>query len=160
MGNNEAPTYLTEEGARKLREELDELVNVRRPALARQLREAISMGDLSENADYHDTKEQQAFLEGRVQQLEHLLRHAIVVPDDHKTDTIHVGSRVTLVEEGFESEGAQTYLIVGPAEANPAEGKISHESPMGSALMGRRAGETVRVRAPAGELRFKIESVE
>lgn len=159
MGNDAEPIYLTEEGARQLREELAELVNVKRPELADRLREARSMGDLAENADYHDAKEQQAFLEGRVQQIEHTLRNATIVPDDRQSDTIHVGSRVTLVEEGVEDE-PENYFIVGAAEANPAEGRISNESPMGKALMGRRAGDVITVEAPAGALRFKIKAVE
>lgn len=154
---SEETIYLTEDGARKLREELEELVNVKRAELAARLRDAISMGDLSENADYHVAKEQQAFVEGRIQQIEYLLRYAVVVPDGHKADSIHVGSRVTVV---FEDEGPETYQIVGPAEANPAEGKISNESPIGKALMGRRAGDTVTVKAPGGEMRFTIQAVE
>jgi transcription elongation factor GreA len=150
------PIYLTEAGARQLRQELDELVNEGRPALADTLREASAMGDLTENADYLDAKERQAFLEGRIQQIEHLLRNATIVPSDHTSETIRVGSRVTIVEEGRPPED---YIIVGAAEANPTEGKISHESPIGRALLGHRAGETVTVAAPAGGLRFKIEAV-
>ncbi len=151
-------TYLTEQGAQELREELDNLVNVRRPALADKLREAREMGDLSENADYIDAKEQQAFLEGRIQQIEYILREATIVSEGQHTGAVHVGSRVTVVEEG--AEDSEVYLIVGAAEASPAEGKVSHESPLGKALMGRSAGDTVTVEAPAGVLRFTIQSVE
>jgi transcription elongation factor GreA len=156
---SEEPIYLTQEGAGELRAELDELVNVKRPELADKLREARAMGDLSENADYIDAKEQQAFLEGRIKQLEFTLRHAVVVGEDASSSgRVRVGSRVTVVEDDFDE--AETYLIVGAAESNPAEGKISHESPLGRALMGHASGDTVSYRAPAGELRFTIKSVE
>ncbi|MBN1285678.1 MAG: transcription elongation factor GreA [Anaerolineae bacterium] len=154
----EEPVYLTEEGAAKLRAELEELVNVRRPALANKLKEAREMGDLSENADYTDAKEQQGFLEGRIQQIEYMLRAAKIITDeDRSSSMVHVGSRVTVVEDG--SDEPEAYVIVGVAEASPAEGKISNESPMGRALMGRGVGEMVVVEAPAGPLRFKIKAI-
>jgi transcription elongation factor GreA len=155
----EEQIYLTQEGADKLRAELDELVNVKRSELADKLREARAMGDLSENADYIDAKEQQAFLEGRIKQLEFTLRHADVVSDDAAASgQVRIGSRVTVVEEDFDE--TETYLIVGTAESNPVEGKISHESPLGKALMGHAAGDTVSYQAPVGELRFTIKSIE
>src|SRR5229473_2160525 len=127
--------FLTEEGAAELRRELDELKNVKRPALAVKLKEAIGQGDLSENADYHDAKEQQAFLEGRIQYLEGLLHSAIIVPDggSKKSSMINVGNEVTIQED---NEPPETFTIVGAAEANPREGKISNESPLGRALLG------------------------
>lgn len=150
--------YLTEEGAADLRRELDELKNVKRPELALKLKEAISMGDLSENADYADAKEQQAFLEGRINYLEALLRSAVVVPDsDKKQSVVRVGSVVTVQEEGFDPE---TYTIVGAAEADPKVGKISNESPVGGALIGRKAKDKVRVKTPAGETVFVIKSIK
>lgn len=155
----EEPVYLTEEGAADLRKELDELVKVRRPALANKLKEAREMGDLSENADYIDAKEQQAFLEGRIQQLEHVLRSATIISDDQRSNaTVHVGNRVTVVEDGFDEP--EEYVIVGVAEASPSEGKISNESPLGRALLGRAPGDSVVVEAPAGELRFTIKSID
>src|SRR5512141_542304 len=133
--------FLTEEGAAELRRELDELKNTKRPALASRLKEAISMGDLSENADYADAKEQQAFLEGRINYLESLLRSAIIVADsDKKQQVVQVGSQVVVQEEGV---GPETFTIVGAAEADPKAGKISHESPLGLALMGRRVKDKV-----------------
>ncbi len=151
--------YLTEEGAAELRRELDELLKVKRPELAAKLKEAISQGDLSENADYHDAKEQQAFLEGRIQYLEGLLHSAVIVADNNgkKANIIRVGVEVT-VQEG--NEPPETFMIVGAAEANPREGKISHESPLGSALMGHKVGDKVKVAAPAGELVFKIKAIK
>src|SRR5262245_9557049 len=126
--------YLTAEGAEELRRELDELINVKRPELAMKLKEAVADGDLKENANYHDAKEKQAFIEGRIQQLESVLRTAQIVASDGATDEVRVGSHVTIVEEGTNDE--ETYMIVGGAEANPREGKISNESPIGSALLG------------------------
>ena len=150
--------FLTEEGATELRRELEELKTVKRPELAYRLKEAISMGDLSENADYHDAKEQQAFLEGRINYLEELLRSATVVPDEkNKPDVVRVGVEVTVQEEG---EKPESFSIVGAAEANPKEGKISNESPLGAALMGHKVGDKVSVKAPAGDLIFKIKAIK
>lgn len=152
--SNEERTYLTEQGAAELRAELDELLNVKRPELAVKLKDAIAMGDLSENADYHDAKEQQAFLEGRIQYLERLLRSAVIIDnEDREKGVVAVGSEVTVQEEDFEPE---TYRIVGPAEANPREGKISNESPLGRALLGKKARSKVKVKTPDGEVTFKI----
>ncbi len=149
--------YLTADGAEELRRELHELLNVRRPELALKLKEAVAQGDLKENADYHDAKEQQAFLEGRIQYLENVLRSAQVVSNDGPRDYVGVGSEVTIVEDGGDDE--ETYNIVGAAEANPREGKISNESPIGSALMGRKKGDKVRVKTPGGEVVFKIKRI-
>lgn len=153
--------YLTAEGAEELRNELDELINVKRPALAALLKEAISQGDLSENADYIDAKEQQAFLEGRIQYLENLLRKATIIEEDTADaplDEVQVGSEVTILGED-ESE-TETYRIVGAAEADPRNGKISHESPMGAALIGRRVGDKVSVSTPGGEWLVTIKGIE
>lgn len=149
--------YLTEEGASELRRELEELKSVKRPELAAKLKEAISQGDLSENADYHDAKEQQAFLEGRITYLEEMLRSAKIISDTPtKSKIVNVGSEVT-VQEGNDSP--ETFVIVGAAEANPREGRISNESPLGQALLGRKVGDKVKVDAPAGQLVFKIKSI-
>jgi transcription elongation factor GreA len=151
--------YLTEEGAAALRAELDALKNVKRPELAFKLKEAISMGDLSENADYADAKEQQAFLEGRINQLEALLRSAIIIESDkkNKEKIVLVGSQVVVQEEG--ESGSETFTIVGAAEADPNSGKISNESPIGAALLGRKVKDTVKVKTPGGEIVFKIKSI-
>jgi transcription elongation factor GreA len=147
--------YLTAEGAEELRRELDQLINVRRPELAVKLKEAVEDGDLKENANYHDAKEQQAFVEGRIQYLEHILRSAVIISNNGASDDVRIGSEVTIVEDGSDDE--ETYMIVGAAEANPREGKISNESPIGSALLGRRKGDKVRVKTPGGEVMFKIK---
>lgn len=155
----EEKQYLTAEGAEELRRELDELVNVQRPRLAQQLKEAIGQGDLSENADYSDAKEQQAFLEGRILYLERLLSRAKIIDDTPNPDApnvVQVGSEVTIQAEDEEPE---TYRIVGVAEADPRSGKISNESPLGSALLGRRKGDKVSVATPAGERVVKITKI-
>lgn len=150
--------YLTPEGKADLERELKELLEVRRPELARKLKEAVAEGDLKENADYHDAKEKQAFLEGRIQYLENIIRSAQLISNDGKSDEVRVGSEVTIVEDGTDDE--EIYKIVGPAEANPRERKISHESPIGSALLGHRKNDKVRVQTPSGELVFKIKKIK
>lgn len=150
--------HLTPEGAENLRHELDELVNVRRPELAVRLREAVADGDLKENANYHDAKEQQSMVEGRIQYLQDILRRATIVVNDGPSDIIRIGSTVVIQETGSDDE--ETYTLVGAAEANPREGKLSERSPIGAALMGRKRGEKIKVNAPGGEISFKIKKVQ
>ena len=150
-------TYLTAEGLARIQEELKELSGPRRTDLAARLRSAIQMGDLSENADYHKAKEDQAFLEGRIQELEYLVRNAVVIEKNVKTDIVTVGARVTIQEGDYPAE---TYHMVGPTEADPRNGRISHESPIGRALMDHRVGEEVDVETPAGKTKFKILKIE
>src|SRR5260221_1985280 len=150
--------FLTQEGAAELRQELEDLKNVKRPELSAKLKEAISQGDLSENADYHDAKEQQAFLEGRILYLEGLLHSAVIVSDGgKKSNVVNVGVEVT-VQEG--DEPPETFMIVGAAEADPRAGKISNESPLGGALLGHKVGDKVKFMAPSGALTFKIKSIK
>lgn len=150
--------YLTEEGAEKLRAELVQLTGPAREAISKRLREAIQMGDLSENADYHKAKEDQGFLEGRIQELQYILKNAIIVSAyDGPREIVEVGARVTVQEEDFEPE---TYLLVGAKEANPREGKISNESPIGRALLGKRVGERANAQTPGGEISFKVLKIE
>ena len=114
---------------------------------------------MKENADYHDAKEQQAFLEGRIQYPENILRSAVVIVNQGGTDQVRLGSEVTIVEDGGDDD--ETYIIVGQAEANPREGKISHESPgIGAALLGHKKGEKVRAKTPGGEVTFKIKRIQ
>ena len=151
-------TYLTAEGAARLKAELEELKGPARTALAQRLRSAIQMGDLSENADYHKAKEDQGFLEGRIQELDHLLRNAVIIEDlpvNH--DEVVVGSHVTIQEENYDPE---TYHVVGSKEAEPRKGRISNESPIGSALMGAKVGDTVSAETPNGTIKFKILKIE
>ncbi len=149
--------YLTPEGKAKVQAELDELVNVKKPALARRLREAIQQGDLSENADYHVAKEDQGFLEGRILELQEILRRAVIIEEVGPSESVQVGSRVTVQEDGQDPE---TFFLVGAKEANPREGKISNESPIGKALLGRRVGEKACAVTPAGEIVFLILKIE
>jgi transcription elongation factor GreA len=143
---------LTAEGAARLREELAVLKGPRRTELAGRLRHAIQMGDLSENADYVAAKEEQGFLEGRILELETVLREAVVV-QEAPADVASVGSTVVVSESGGQPE---TFLLVGVMEADPRRGRISHESPIGLALLGHRAGDTVQVSTPGGMLTFQI----
>jgi len=149
-------TFLTPEGEAKLQAELAELTGSRREDLAQRLRSAIQMGDLSENADYHKAKEDQAFLEGRIQEIEAALRTAVLIEDKH-SDYVTVGSHVTIQEDGSDPE---TFYLVGAKEADPRNGRISNESPIGTALMTHKAGDTVIAETPGGKLKFKILKVE
>jgi transcription elongation factor GreA len=149
-------TYLTPEGAAKLKAELAELTGPRREELAQRLRAAIQMGDLSENADYHKAKEDQSFLEGRIQEIEAVLRTAVIV-EKTNSDVVMVGSRVTVQEDNFDPE---TYDVVGAKEADSRKNKISNESPIGKALMDHKAGDEVEAEAPDGKIKFKILKVE
>jgi transcription elongation factor GreA len=152
------PVYLTDEGVENLRQELDHLVNVKRPALATRLYNAIQQGDLSENADYITAKEEQGFMEGRIQQIEVMLRNVVIIEGKGPKDVVGLGSRVTVVEEGFDEP--EVYRIVGAAEADPSKGNVSNESPLGKVLMGRRVGDTVVAQAPAGKISFRIIEIE
>ncbi len=148
--------YLTPEGEQRLRAELDQLRGPRRQELAARLRHAVQQGDLSENADYISAKEDQAFLEGRIQELESVLKQAIIADGPREEGVVHVGSTVVVAEADNPPE---TYQVVGVKEADPSSGRISHESPFGSALMGRRAGESVRAMTPGGEVLLRILEV-
>ena len=151
-------TYLTTEGASQLRAELAELKGPKRLELAQRLRSAIQMGDLSENADYHKAKEDQGFLEGRINELEYLLNHAIVVDvSEVSRDSVQVGTRVTIQEQGEEPE---SYQMVGASEADPRNGRISNESPIGQALFGKKVGQIAVAKTPGGEITFKIIKIE
>jgi transcription elongation factor GreA len=149
-------TYLTPEGEIKLKRELEELKGPRREALAQRLRSAIQMGDLSENADYHKAKEDQGFLEGRIQEIESILRNAVII-EKSLGDVVALGSHVTIQEEGFDPE---IYHVVGAKEADPRNGKISNESPIGSALLDHKVGDVVEADTPGGKIRFRILKVE
>jgi transcription elongation factor GreA len=154
----EPEVYLTAEGAEKLKLELEELKGPKRDEMAKRLRSAIQMGDLSENADYHKAKEDQAFMEGRIQELEYLLKNAIIIEENMEPgDVVQVGSCIT-VQEGDEPE--ETWYLVGAKEADPRNGRISNESPIGSALLGHRVGDEVTITTPGGEIRLKIIKVE
>ncbi len=145
---------LTEEGKRQLEEELNFLLNVRRPEIAERIHSAKQDGDITENAGYDAAKEEQGHVEGRINYLQALLKRSVLIGAAPVTDCVSLGCKVTVREDG--GDGAETYVIVGPAEADPADGKISNESPLGKALMGHKSGQSVVIKAPAGEIRFKI----
>lgn len=151
------PSFLTLEGYQKLQEELEYLRTVKRQEVAQRLHEAMEGGELIEDAEYEAAKNEQAFVEGRIQELEIILANARVIEDTGKRDIIQVGAKVTIQEGENEPE---VYTIVGPAEANPRNGRISNESPLGRALMDHRAGDVVRVEAPGGVFTVRILKVE
>lgn len=149
---------ITKTGKAKLEEELAELKGPRRMEISRRLKSAIEMGDLSENADYITAKEDQGFLEGRIQEIETILSNAQVVDEDNvRSDKVQIGHKVT-VREGDEDE--EVFELVGISEVNTLLGKISYESPIGSALLDKRPGEKVQVKTPGGVLEFTIVKIE
>ncbi len=148
---NTKPVYLTAEGLAKLKAELNELITVDRPRVAARIHEAKLDGDLSENAEYEDAKQEQSFLEGRIATLELQLRNAEVIAKSNG-DKVGIGSKV-VIKGG---EGEETFTIVGSAEAAPREGRISNESPVGSALMGLKKGDRFTVPAPAGPIEYTL----
>jgi len=154
----EKVTYLTIEGDKNLREELQNLKGPAREQLSKRLRLAIQQGDLSENADYISAKEEQGFMEGRIQALEGMLKNVVIIEEQKKTsDVVDIGAKITLQEEGNDPE---TYILVGPQEANPLKGKISFESPFGKALLKHRVGEIVNAETPQGIIRLKLLKIE
>lgn len=154
MPNN----FLTKEGYEKLQDELDFLRTAKRQEVANRLHEAMEGGELIENAEYEAAKNEQAFVEGRIQELDLLLATAKIIEDNGKKkgDVVHLGSKVTIKEGNYEAE---TFTIVGAAEANPREGKISNESPIGKAIIGHKLGDTVKVETPGGTYNVKILKV-
>lgn len=156
MQNNKH--YLTPEGKENLESELQDLKENGRKDIAERLKSAISMGDLSENADYHKAKEDQGFLEGRIQEIETILYHAEVIETQSNYSEVAVGAKVTIKEDDYPPE---TYLLVGSQEANPSDGKISHDSPIGKALIGHKVGDRVRVLLPNNDTTvFEILGIE
>jgi transcription elongation factor GreA len=149
--------YITEEGLEALKAELEHLTQVKRLELSDRLQKAIAQGDLSENADYHDAKQEQGFLEGRILELQDSLRRAQVIQDHGLTDRVRVGCTVTVMEDGEDVE--ETYRIVGVHEAAPGNGLISNESPFGRALLGAKVGQTVQVTTPAGSIALKVKAI-
>jgi transcription elongation factor GreA len=156
MSKNEV--YVTAEGLKKLEEELEHLRGVRRQEVALRLREAIQGGDeLIDNAEYEAAKNEQAFVEGRIIELERMLGKAQIIEHNKKSDTVEIGATVT-IKEG--KKKAETFTIVGAAEADPKDGLISNESPLGSALLSKQVGDAVEVEAPDGVIRFKVVKIK
>jgi transcription elongation factor GreA len=150
------PVFITAEGLAKLQAELEYLTTVRRHEVAERIYHAKEAGDITDNAEYEDAKNEQAFLEGRILTLEAMLRHAQIIDENQGSEIVTLGSSVTVMDDdGYE----ETYTIVGSAEADPSQGRISNESPVGRALLGRRVGEEARVLAPAGEVKLRITAL-
>ena len=148
---------LTKEGLEKLKAELENLKTQGRTDIAEKIRVARGYGDLSENSEYDEAKNEQAKIEARIVELEKMLENAVIIEEDVDTDSVTVGVTVTVFDVDFEEE--MTYKVVGPAEADPMHGLISDDSPVGKALLGARVGDTVTAEAPVGELKFKIVSI-
>ncbi|OGO40001.1 MAG: transcription elongation factor GreA [Chloroflexi bacterium RBG_16_56_8] len=155
--NSQPPSYLTPDGKRRLEEELAHLETTRRQEISDRLYTAIRQGDLSENADYIQAKEEQAFLEGRIRDIQAMLRNVVLIELQLGGD-VRIGSKITVTEDGQDER--ETFMMVGAAEANPLAGRISNESPLGQALMGRRVDDKVIVQAPAGQTVFTIVAIE
>jgi transcription elongation factor GreA len=153
--NADKPVYVSAEGLKKLEAELEELRTSKRAEVAERIHNAMEFGDFSENSELEQAKNDQAFLEGRIQSLEQMLKRAVVIDQNGHHERVEVGSRVIVESDGERTE----YHIVGSAEAAPAEGKISNESPVGRALMGHRAGESVKLTVPAGSIEVRILGV-
>ncbi len=157
--DKEMVVYLTPEGLKKLQEELEWRINVRRPEIAKQIEAARKEGDLSENAGYDEAKYQAGMNEGRIMELQQKLKYAVIIePDDGPADVVRLGRTVTIVDKEFGDE--ERYTIVGSAEASPGDGKISNESPIGRALMGKKVGDVVIVQTPGGKVTFEIVAID
>jgi transcription elongation factor GreA len=152
-------TFLTREGLKKLEEELNYLRTVRRAQVAERLHNAQEDGELIENAEYEDAKNEQAFLEGKILTLESMLSSAVIIENDGPQGVVNLGSQVTVKEAGGGSK-PEVYQLVGAAEANPKDGRISNESPLGRALLGRKVGDDVKVNAPSGTLSFRVVAID
>jgi transcription elongation factor GreA len=149
--------YLTKEGLEDLKKEFEELAKVKRPDVLSRVSQARSLGDLSENAEYVAAREELSFIDGRIDELEELVKQAVLIQESHSKggSTVKLGSRVTLNVKGKKED----YIVVGEWEADPKEKKISHESPLGKALIGKKIGEKIEVEAPAGKVVYTIVSV-
>lgn len=147
--------YISQEGLEQLKRELEEFKQ-KRHEIAKRLEEAKALGDLSENAEYQEAREDQAFNEGKIVELEQTLKEAVVISKNVKKDIVRVGATVKVKSDN----GTQTFYIVGSEEANPIEGKISNESPLGKSFLGRRAGEAIEAETPRGKMKYTIKSIE
>jgi len=161
--DNSRITLVTQDGYEKLVQELANLKNVKRKEIAEKLKEAISYGDLSENSEYEEAKNEQAFVEGRILDLEDKVKNAKIIADDKKkgkaSTTVQFGSTVTVQNITDKSAKPEVYTVVGSTEANPFESKISKESPLGMAILEKAAGDEVEVVAPRGKIAYKIVKI-
>ena len=152
-------SYVTKEGLKKLQEELERLQNVERPKISKAIGEAIEKGDISENAEYDAAKDEQRDIEARIEQIEKILKNAeVVVEEEVDLDKINIGCQVKILDMEFDEE--LEYKIVGSTEANSLKGKISNESPVGRALLGKKVGDTITVETQAGELSYKVLEIQ
>lgn len=148
--------YITKEGLEKLKTELADLVNIKRPEIAQRIKEARENGDISENSEYDAARNEQSYIEGRISELEEVIKTAKVTEGNGNKDEVGIGCRVTVHIDGTE----ETFHIVGAPEANPLQKKISHESPLGSALVGKKIGDKIDVEAPVGKLTYTVKGIE
>ncbi|MFA6391370.1 MAG: transcription elongation factor GreA [Patescibacteria group bacterium] len=149
-------TFITKEGLERLKLELQNLKTIKRKQIAERIREAKELGDLSENAEYTEAKEEQAFAEGKIIEIEHVIKNCQVIESDKISDTVTVGSKIKISADDKEF----SYTIVGSNEADPANGRISNESPMGKAFLGRKSGDLIDVKIPQGIRKFQIISID
>lgn len=152
---NNKKIYLTQKGLEDLKKEHDDMRNVRRPEVVERLSAAREMGDLSENAEYTAAREELSFIDGRLEELESLLKQVEIISDKHATQAVGMGSQVVVKINDKE----ETFTVVGEWEADPIEKKISHESPLGKALLGKSVGDEIEVEAPAGKMIYKVVSI-
>lgn len=148
-------TYVTAEGLQKLKSELHELKTVRKREVANRIEKAKELGDLSENAEYADAKDEMSFIEGRIIEIEDSINRAVII-EQGSTDTVTIGATVELSADG----GSKTYTIVGSNEANPAGGRISNETPLAQALLGKKVGDEIKVTVPSGEIRYTVVRIQ
>jgi transcription elongation factor GreA len=157
--NNDKEVILTLEGLAKLEKELEILKTVKRREVAERIKQALEFGDISENSEYEDAKNEQGFIEGRILLIEKMLRNAKVIDEQEvHADLVSIGSKVTLIETNGTKE--VEYMIVGSAEADPDQAKISNESPVGRSLMGQKVGSTINVNVPIGTIQYKIKAIK
>lgn len=148
--------YISQEGLDKLKKELEELTTVKRPEVIERIARAREQGDLSENAEYHEAREDQGFVEGRIQELEYLIKNAVLIEGDRNYDVVEIGATVEATcDNGLKLK----YTIVGHAEADPSSGKISNESPLGKAFIGKSIGQELELDVPAGKIKCKIDKI-
>lgn len=160
ISQDDKVTLVTKDGLKKLKEELDFLKNVRRKQVAERIKEAIAYGDLSENSEYAEAKDEQAFVEGRILELEEKVKYAKIIEEKHHGATVQLGSTVKLRQLSGGKKQEIEYTIVGSTEADPFAQKISNESPVGRALLERKVGDKVKVQVPAGTVEYEILKLE
>jgi transcription elongation factor GreA len=153
--NDDVKVLLTKEGLEELKKELHTLIEIKRPEVVQKISVARDMGDLSENAAYVSARDDQAFIEGRISELEEIIKNAVVASSAHSKGVVCVGCKIRVHVDGVEQE----FSVVGGPEADPKEQKISHESPLGKALMGKKIGDKVEIEAPMGKLVYTILAV-